>query len=243
MAEHNMYYTGIDGCKVGWLMVGLSDSNFRYSLLTDINELSQMYPNPVRILIDMPVGLLHQGMKHFMQRPCDVAARKILGRKHSSIFSPPCMEALFKKSYEQASETNFRILGKKLSKQSWNIAPRIRQVNAFLHLNPLWRGHLLEAHPELSFQYLNNNIPLGYSKKTPQGIAERLKILNGHYAGAEDCYDHMRSDNLLRGKTQPDDMADALALAVLSYVRKDRLQNISQHYLQDSLGNSMGIWL
>ncbi len=224
-------------------MVLLNHGNEHFALAAKFSELIQPLSENVRILADMPIGLLSSGQIFSGNRPCDATARKFLGKKHSSIFNPPCIEALQEKSYQQASATNFGILGKKLSKQSWNIVPKIREINAFLHLNPLWKNKLLEAHPELSFQKLNGNTPLQFSKKSSEGITERINILQMHYPASATLFGKMLADPALKGNAAADDMVDAICLAVLNRHRGQMLENISEHYPEDPLGNRMGIWL
>lgn len=236
-------FTGIDACRKGWLLIYIQNEDHGYNFDESLEKIINNFPAQSRILVDMPVGLLEKKSSVFIQRPCDADARKMLGKKHSSIFSPPCIEALYEKSYVDASRVNFEILGKKLSKQSWNIVPKIREVNAFLHLHPKWRGKILESHPELAFQFLNNNQPLLHSKKTKEGITERIQILEKHYPPAGSLFQSFLENNALRIKANKDDMADALCLAVLNYTRRDKLKNISDDYPEDSLGNKMGIWL
>ncbi len=182
-------FWGIDASRYGWVMTGIGGKTdvirFHQNLKSLLHEISIKS----RVLIDMPIGLADTKVARFVQRPCDSAARKMLGKKHSSIFSPPCIEALYEKSYTDASGVNFEVLGKKLSKQSWNIVPKIRELNAFLHLNPEWRGKILESHPELAFQYLNDNKPLLHSKKTQEGMNERINILENHYPTAANLFE------------------------------------------------------
>ncbi len=239
---HNRF-AGIDACTGGWLMVRLDDKNPLYVIESTITGLTNFLAGNERVLADMPIGLLSSEQKLGGSRPCDVQARKLLGKKHSSIFNPPCIEALHEKSYQQASATNFGVLGKKLSKQSWNIAPKIREINAFLHLNPSWRNNMLEAHPELSFLQLNGNIHLQFSKKTREGIEERLSILQAYYPASATLFSKMLSDPALKGRATADDRVDAICLAVLNRHRGEKLENISDLYPEDLLGNRMGIWL
>ena len=236
-------FAGIDACRKGWLLIYIDADANGYCADENLEKIINNFSQQSRILVDMPIGLLEKKSSAFIQRPCDTAARKILGKKHSSIFSPPSIEALYEKSYEDASRVNFEILGKKLSKQSWNIASKIRELNAFLHLNSNWRGKVLESHPELAFQFLNDNKPLKHSKKTREGISERIHILDKQYPLAGQLYHSISSDSTLKSRVAKDDIADALCLAVLNYTRGKNLQNISEEYPEDSLGNRMGIWL
>lgn len=236
-------FWGIDASRYGWVMTSIGGKSNVIRFHQNLQSLHHEISIKSRILIDMPIGLADKKVARFVQRPCDSAARKMLGKKHSSIFSPPCIEALYEKSYSDASRVNFKILGKKLSKQSWNIMPKIREINAFLHLNPEWRGKILESHPELAFQFLNENKPLLHSKKTQEGINERIRILNNHYPSATNLFELFSEDKALRSHASKDDIADSICLAVLNFTRRNKLKNISEEYPEDSLGNRMGIWL
>jgi predicted RNase H-like nuclease len=236
-------YFGADACKGGWLLAMVSSGEYHYQFCRDFNQLMQKVETNSRILVDIPIGLLSRENVLTGVRPCDSAARKMLGKKHSSIFNPPCFEALYEKTYHDASRVNYEILGKKLSIQSWNIVPKIQDVNSFLQLNPQWRDKVFESHPELSFQFLNNNFPLQYSKKTKEGIIERIAILEKYWPFAATVFKKMENDQALRGKALKDDMVDALCLSVLNYHRKDDLSSISELELMDKMGGKTGIYL
>ena len=242
-------YHGIDGCRYGWIMVSVKGSEaqtaptFSLQVEHSFSTLLSRVRISERVLVDIPIGLADESLQELGKRPCDVAARKLLGKKRSSVFSPPCMEALHEKSYQQACKRNQQVLGNKISIQAWNIVPKIREVNAFLHLNPSWRSLVLEAHPELAFAQLNQGVVLSTSKKNREGFAERLALIETHCSEASKFIQTALSGNRHKGKFVPDDLLDAMALALLNYTRGDALQNISDQYPEDSLGNRMGIWV
>lgn len=80
-----------------------------------------------------------------------------------------------------------------------------------------------------------------YSKKTKEGITERIRILEKHYPAAASIFQTFLDDKALRVKASKDDMTDALSLAVLNYTRGDKHRNISDEYPENSLGKRMGI--
>ena len=43
--------------------------------------------------------------------------------------------------------------------------------------NPAWKNRLVESHPEVAFQILNNGTGLLHSKHSDEGIKERIRIL------------------------------------------------------------------
>lgn len=91
-----------------------------------INKYEQIDP---LILIDIPIGLKN-GVHG--ERLSDLGARRILKARKSSIFPIPCREAVYVGSYTKACEVNEKITGKRISKQAWNIVPKIRDVDSFL---------------------------------------------------------------------------------------------------------------
>ena len=78
------------------------------------------------ILVDIPIGLRQNGN---LERLCDKEARKVLGNRKSSVFPVPCRNAVYQSTYQEASSINFQLTGKYISKQSWFISGRIRQVD------------------------------------------------------------------------------------------------------------------
>ena len=126
------------------------------------------------ILIDIPIGLPESGK---LERACDLAARKALSPKRgSSVFPTPCRQVLSATSYEDALVINRRTLGRGLTKQSWAITPKIREVDELLANSEVARRSIREAHPEICFWGLAGG-PMEYSKKTREGYLERMRIL------------------------------------------------------------------
>lgn len=155
-------------------------------------------------LVDIPLGL--DDRRHF--RACDLAARALLGARRSSIFPVPVRAAVHAPDYATASAINHGATGRRLSLQSWYICPKIAEADLVLRAQPLLQRHLHEAHPELCFAALNGWKPLSASKKTPEGQAERLALLERHTPGAA------LSPGVPRSQAAPDDLLDAMVLAV-----------------------------
>ena len=116
-------------------------------------------------LIDIPIGLRDSGAQ---PRWCEHEARKCLGKRRSSVFTPPVRSSLSFDSYAAASNNNLGRSGKKLSKQAWGIMPKIAEVDAFLESEFAACGVLRESHPEVLFYKLNGNQPMAYAKKNPR---------------------------------------------------------------------------
>jgi predicted RNase H-like nuclease len=157
---------GVDGCRSGWV-VATSDLSLRepeFGIAPSFQALLDALDG-VRALIavDMPIGLPTGAPLDDGTRLADAAARELLGgRRRASVFSAPCRATLQATTYREACdlEAEARGRGKGLSQQSYNIIPKIREVDAAVepaHQSPLddaTRVGVREAHPEVSFAVL-----------------------------------------------------------------------------------------
>jgi predicted RNase H-like nuclease len=78
------------------------------------------------------------------------------------------------RSYEKALACSREASGVGLSKQAWNLVPKITEVDKLL--DPTRQGRIFEVHPEAAFATLHG-VPMAHPKKTREGKAERLKVL------------------------------------------------------------------
>ena len=113
--------------------------------------------------VDMPIGLLEHG-----PRACDVEARRRLGPRRSSVFPTPLRPMLAATTYAEALAVGG------LSKQAFNLLPKIREVDAVM--TPDKQKQIAEVHPELCFARLRGQ-PCAAPKRTPEGRAERVAAL------------------------------------------------------------------
>jgi predicted RNase H-like nuclease len=204
-------YLGLDGCRAGWFMVALEeDGSGAFGVLHGIEELSEYLPRAESALIDVPIGL--RG-RHADERLCDRMARAVLPRaRKSSVFPAPSRCALDCDTYKRASEMNRQCTGRGLSRQSFGILPKIREVDRYLRETP-HRDKIREMHPEVCFWSLNDRTAMVFNKKTQEGFEERLVVL-------ERCLPNARrivGSALARhrtGQVARDDIVDALVGAV-----------------------------
>ncbi len=195
---------GIDGCPGGWIASAFNHDKLELHHFINISELYDYYGDAC-YLIDIPIGL--SDLK--VSRTIDSELRKILRPvRHHSVFTPPCRPAINKKDYQTALEENRRVTGKGISIQSWNIVPKIREVDNFLRGNKTANSRFYEAHPELCFFRLNGK-HLDSSKHSTKGIHERIEILR-KYAGSIDEL----VDKPLPGNARKDDILDSIVLAI-----------------------------
>lgn len=225
-------FVGIDGCKDGYVAVNIKENDFAIEIFKTIEEVCSKYSDSNIILIDMPIGL-PESQEDI--RP-EEKGRKILSSRASCIFTVPCRQAVYEDNYYKANEVNRAILGKGLSKQSFSICRKIREIDEFLANSPEYKNRLLESHPEICFAMLNfNGLPIFESKKTEEGKERRLDLLNKYYKKTREIKHLIYSDPKL--KYIKDDVIDALCLAIIGMLGyKSGFNTIPENPMKDSRG-------
>ena len=205
-------FIGIDGCRAGWFCVSLDAlGNGSCCVLPDGRAVGELAETADSVLIDIPIGLPDAGPDG---RQCDLEARQMLGRaRAASVFPPPARSTLAASGYPEALELNRRATGRGLSKQVWNIVPKIREIDVLLHDSPVLRGVLRECHPEVCFCVLNCQQAMRYNKKTREGQRERLDVL-AHYLPQCHSLLEQACTAFPRRQVARDDVIDAMACAV-----------------------------
>ena len=235
---NQQYVIGVDGCRAGWVYVGLNLSTSHaitgvapsFQSIMDIAAMTSM------IVVDMPIGLADAG-----RRQCEAEARSLLKPlRHSSVFSSPRRPMLEFDRYETANAWGkAQCEGGGLSKQAWMITPKIREVDA--SISPTDQKRICEGHPEVAFFRLNGGQPCVFPKRIKKGQAERRALLLRHGVNELDrLYDEVRAD--AGAKVGLDDLYDASALALTA---KARLNNQAVHLTgnaRDARGLIMEIW-
>src|SRR5262249_15104243 len=199
---------GVDGCRAGWVVVvarcdAQDAQEHQVRICARFDDVLRLEPAPAVIAVDMPIGLLTAPQPG--GRDCDRLARRLLGRRASSIFTPPPRSLLDVTHYEQ-------VRGHGLSVQAFNIMAKMREVDRVM--TPALQHRVYEAHPELAFRTLAGR-PMQYRKKTVAGREERVRVLE---QAAHPLFQGIRSAvaQALRGfpRTQvaPDDILDAYVL-------------------------------
>jgi predicted RNase H-like nuclease len=237
--KQNFPNLGIDGCPAGWISIQAGEQfGWTIELFHTIQDLWDIHSNSNLILIDIPIGLKDDGG---IPRLNDSAARKYLTSKRSScIFPTPCRKALYSSNYKEANDINKELTGKGLSKQSWNICPKIREMDKFLQKNYKAREVFIESGPELSYSILNNNKPMDYYKKTREGMRERLSILKSYSKSNFNPLD-IGLKKYKRKDVSKDDIMDAWILAIRASGGKSNLHIIPENIEYDSTGLPMRI--
>jgi predicted RNase H-like nuclease len=212
------------------------DHNWQVEVFLTIGDLWNACYRAHLILIDMPIGLPGGGV---MSRRCDAESRKLLGKRHCTVFSPPCREALQAADYEQAKGINHRHLGRKVTKQCFGIFNKIEQVETFMRTNPNAARTFREVHPEVCFWALNGEQAIGTKKSTEPGMEERLHVLSTLFPLARRLFgETVRWQKESRVELARDDIIDALAAAVTG-LQPDRLESLPKEREVDAVGMPM----
>lgn len=162
-----MRVVGVDGCPGGWVAIVYD--------MVELTLQARFHPSIVHVLdsnrdatkigIDIPIGLNDEG-----PRLCDLAARKAISPRGSSVFPAPHPRVLFESTYEDAKARSQDLTGKMLSKQAFNIRQKIAEVNWAMEWED--QNRVFEIHPEVSFWGLAGT-PMKGPKDKPEGYEER----------------------------------------------------------------------
>ncbi|AHG02838.1 hypothetical protein HALDL1_03770 [Halobacterium sp. DL1] len=191
------------------------------------------------ILIDIPIGLREDSNA---KRPCDdVARQKLSPNRYSSVFPVPVRDAVYAESYEAAKAAQERQTDGSLGVQSWNIADKIAQLDAFLRETESDAvGVIREAHPEVCFWAFNDKTATEYSKTGQPAAAfwERAAILEETDSGV---LAHVRDAGRdLDGEVGNDDIVDAFALALTASQKTGTLRTLPKEWPKDDEGDPTG---
>ena len=206
---------GIDGCRGGWLVaratLAATGVEVTFNGMDVCAHLADGVPfteTPQGAAgasggdswvgtIDMPIGLLDEPTPG--GRECDRAARRLLGARRSTVFSPPIRPALDASTYAEAKVRNGG-----MTIQTWNIVARIAELDALV----LPASPVHEAHPELAFLRLSGGEPLPPSAPPTARRCGRALLVD-HLAGAASVLGQRPP----RGAAA-DDVCDALVLCL-----------------------------
>lgn len=226
-----MHLAGIDGCRRGWIVVHTSRdiSHAQIEFARDWRDVHDRYDI---VAVDMPIGLSDHG-----HRECETLARKILSPHGARVFRVPPRGALGF-SYNDWAAANSWSKGRGfggISKQSWNILPKIAEIDGAIVAAD--QSRIYEAHPELAFCRLNGGKPL-VSKHTAAGLNARKRLLSK--AGFTRLKSWLADRSALHAK--PDDILDACVLLLTAQrIKSDEAIAIPATAPRDARGLRMAI--
>lgn len=230
---------GVDGCPGGWCVVALdvSAASTRVVESRVFGDFTEVLESSADVIcVDIPIGLLDRPG----QRTCDVEARRMLGQgRASSVFPAPSRRALAFDNYESASRTNFELTGRHLNRQSFNVAPKVREVDEAMKAG--MQDRVREVHPELCLWALNGRAAMRLNKKMTAGRETRWRVLRRVFEGLGP---NPILPPELKGLCAADDYVDALVAAwTAACVARSEARRIPAEPEVDERGLRMEMWL
>jgi threonine dehydratase len=210
------YVAGADGCSAGWSVV-LKDIAGRHEpqhlVLKDMASLLRHPLVPALIAVDMPIGLPDKVGPG--GRGPEVELRAKLGERKASIFSIPSRSAVYAEDFQAACEASLATSEppRKISIQSFNLFPKVRELDELIRADAGLALIMRECHPEGAFMVMNYGEPLSEPKKlksaiNPAGMNQRKKLLMD-VAGFSEAFLSTKTT----GGVGQDDFIDACACA------------------------------
>jgi predicted RNase H-like nuclease len=159
-----MLVAGVDACRNGWVAVVNRDGVFAAYVISHIAELNEVVPGAQVVAIDIPIGLLSEGI-----RTADLMGRDELDTRRSTLFVVPVRSALEAMTHHEATSISSEKSGVGISLQSFSLKEKIFEVERWLPDAPC---PVYEVHPELSFKEMDGTV-VTPSKKTWAGMTVR----------------------------------------------------------------------
>jgi predicted RNase H-like nuclease len=240
-----LWLAGVDGCAGGWLVALLRADGGAVlppRVVPRFADALSLPETPAIVAVDIPIGLPERVGAG--GRAAENAVRPLLGARQSSVFSVPSRAAIYAADYREACRVAAASSDppRKVSKQLFNIGPKIREVDEALRAAPDRAGCVFEVHPELAFWRLNGGQPLSEPKKVKSrphqpGLALRRKLLIA--AGLP-----TGTVNTAPPKgAGADDLLDALACAAIAQrIRAGLARPFPDPPPRDGFGLPMAIW-
>ena len=253
MSQSGIKYVGVDGCKAGWIGVGLGDGDeSEIKVCGKFEDLLTHFGDACVILVDIPIGL-PDGIERG-GRACDIAARKALNteevKRGSSVFSAPSRQYLCEAArnswwsnddYNRANGWSWCEQGVGISRQAFSITRKIVEVDEIMQSRDK-NAHpkVREVHPEVCFWALNGENPMSNGKKGKAGVEERKQIVRGFVPKVDDVLKQVRN-NFAVAQVANDDVLDALAAAITAKIgcRQGGFQTLPDNPPTDSKGLPM----
>lgn len=239
-----MWLAGVDGCRAGWVAAFVQPAGdaCAMAVFARFADVRAALQRPEIMAVDVPIGLPARS-GHGGRAP-ENAVRPLLGARQSSVFSVPSRAAIEAADYAAACRAALANSDppRKVSKQLFNIAPKIREVDALLRADPALAARVYEVHPELAFWRLNGGQPLAEPKKVnsrpyPPGLALRRRLLRAAGLPAQ-----LVDLPAPRGAAA-DDVLDALACAAIARrIHAGTARPFPDPPPRDAYGLPMAIW-
>ena len=226
---------GVDGCKNGWVVCCHRENALQFQVFSSFEMIINHFPNAI-IAVDMPIGLPDQiGIGG---RGPEALARKVLKGKSSSIFSmisrrSVMADADYSETCRLARQDSTPPRG--ISKQGFNILPKVRELDQVLSANIELSKNIFETHPELALAILTGT-PVMERKTTKDGQKKRIEIVNSFGLPMVEPLPRLSG-------AKPDDLIDAaICLLVAERISNGKASSFPAQPALDSQGIPIAMW-
>ena len=238
------WLAGVDACRTGWVVafVRPAGGEARVRVVSHFTGVLAAPEAPAVVAVDIPIGLPERTGPG--GRAAESAVRPLIGARQSSVFSVPSRAALAALEYGEACRIALATSQppRKVSKQLFMLAPKIREVDACLRADAAAAARVFEVHPEVAFWRLNGERALVEPKKVKgrcheAGLALRRRLL----------IDAGLPAALVNGAPPKgagaDDVLDALACAAIARrIHAGVARPFPDPHERDGFGLRMAIW-
>jgi predicted RNase H-like nuclease len=241
-SSDDAWLAGVDGCPIGWVAAFVRPTGDAVEVRILPRFADILAAAPAIMAVDMPIGLPERA--GYGGRAAENAVRPLLGARQSSVFTVPSRAAIAATSYWDACAVALATSDppRKVSKQLFMLAPKIREVDEALRAEKVAAERVFEVHPELAFWRMTGGRALDEPKKVKgrpyePGLALRRRLLidAGLSAAAVNA-------SPPRG-AGADDLLDALACAfVARRIRAGLAEPFPNPPPRDACGLPMAIW-
>jgi predicted RNase H-like nuclease len=238
----DVWLAGVDGCPGGWIAAFVRPASDEVRIALAPRFADVLAEARGIVAVDMPIGLPERTGAG--GRAAENAVRPLLGARQSSVFSVPSRAAIDAADYAAACVAALASSDppRKVSKQLFNIAPKIREIDALLRADAALAPRVFEVHPELAFWRLNGERALTEPKKVKSrchepGLALRRGLLIA--AGLPAVVVNAPPPK----GAGPDDLLDALACATVARrLATGNARPFPDPPPRDACGLPMAIW-
>ncbi|HWP26562.1 MAG TPA: DUF429 domain-containing protein, partial [Xanthobacteraceae bacterium] len=127
----NIWLAGADGCAAGWMVAFVRPEGpaVKLRLMARLADILAGPEAPEIVAVDIPIGLPER--TGYGGRRAENLVRPLLGARQSAVFSVPARAAVYARDYREACTAALAASDppRKVSKQLFNIAPKIREVD------------------------------------------------------------------------------------------------------------------
>jgi predicted RNase H-like nuclease len=241
---NGIWLAGVDGCPGGWIaaFVRPAGDDARVRIVPCFAAVLAAPEAPAIVAVDIPIGLPAQTGPG--GRAAENAVRPLLGGRQSSVFSVPSRAAVEAHDYREACRIAWQTSDppRKVAKQLFMIAPKMREVDACLRAEPAFAARVFEVHPEVAFWRLAGGRVLAEPKKVKGRCYEPgLSLRRGLLIAAGFAATLVGAPP--PPGAGPDDLLDALACAAIARrIDAGTARPFPDPPERDAFGLAMAIW-